>query len=47
MSPAIKRALFRDGRYVFRAPGVCTYYWDADDWIKWIDAGKGWRPQQP
>jgi hypothetical protein len=46
MSHAIKLALLADGRYAFKAPPVCTWYWN-DDWVSWVDACKGWRPQRP
>lgn len=47
MSHAIKLALLADGRYVFKCQPVTTYYWDDNDWVAWVDACKGWRPQLP
>ena len=29
---------YRNGKYIFKAPPVCTAYWDDGAWIKWIDA---------
>lgn len=47
MSDEIKLALYRDGRYAFKAPPVHPGRWGDMDWVRWIDACKGWRPQTP
>lgn len=39
-----KVLLYRAGKYVFKAPPVCTALWDERAWIAWIDACKGWWP---
>ena len=39
-----KLRMYAAGEYVFHAPPVCTVQWDMYDWIKFIDAGNGWRP---
>ena len=33
---AEKLALFRAGRYFFRAPATCTAGWDDDDWLVYL-----------
>jgi len=44
LKPDEKRALYRAGKYRFRAPPVCTALWDEQAWINYIDAGNGWCP---
>lgn len=47
MSREIKRELYRQGRYQFKAPPVYCAMWGEESWIDYIDACKGWRPQMP
>lgn len=42
MTQEQKEAAYRAGRYKFKAPPVCTAHWNDADWIKWIDACRGW-----
>jgi hypothetical protein len=42
-----KRELYHTGQYVFKAPPVCTAYWNDKSWIDWIDSCEGWRPREP
>lgn len=37
------REAYNAGRYKFKVPPVCTYYWDADDWIRFINAHGGFN----
>lgn len=39
-----KLALYREGKYVFATPPVCTVLWDTLSWVNWIDMCEGWRP---
>lgn len=38
-----KLCKFRRGEYVFKAPPVCTTFWDEDDWVNYIDINNWWR----
>ena len=39
-----KVALYREGKYMFKAPPVCTTLWDEKEWIAWVTACNGWLP---
>lgn len=39
-----KVALYRAGRYRFKAPPVCCTQWGERDWINWVSACNGWLP---
>lgn len=41
-APITKRQALGIGAYRFKAPPVCTAFWDSQAWIKWIDACNGW-----
>ena len=41
-----KLDMYRRGWYKFKAPPVCTGYWDTVAWVKWIDACNGWLPME-
>lgn len=41
-----RRALYRAGRYKFKAPPVPTQLWDENDWINYITACNGWLPEE-
>lgn len=39
--------MYDKGFYRFKAPPVCTAYWNRSDWIKFIDSYNGWiTPEQ-
>jgi len=33
--------------YSFSAPPVCTAYWDAADWVRFVDTHGRWYRKQP
>lgn len=42
-----KETMYDKGFYRFKAPPVCTAYWNRSDWIKFIDSYNGWiTPEQ-
>lgn len=37
-----KEEAYDKGLYRFNAPPVCTALWSRQNWITYIDAGRGW-----
>ena len=43
MTEAEKLEALRDGRWICQVPPCCTYRWDEQSWIKWIDRTGVWK----
>ena len=37
-----KLEAYKAGHYMFPAPPVCSFYWNDDDWIRYIDSCGKW-----
>ena len=44
LTPVDKLRLYQGGWYKFKAPPVCHVGWRDVDWVRYIDACKGWTP---
>lgn len=34
---------YKQGRYLFKCPPVCTHLWDENDWLNYVDACNAWQ----
>lgn len=41
-----KVQLYREGRYAFPPPPVCTARWTEDSWIRYVDLHGVWIPNK-